>query len=223
MSLEGHASAIPVARLVLDRSVHAQLAGEGASAFAASHGLAARDPFALLTPYAAERYDQWRRDVAAGIAHGASPRGHTDTVGVLALDGEGRLAAGVATSGMQFKTHGRVGDSPVVGAGLYAQDGVGAAAATGDGDRMVRHCIAVRVIDLMAAGMNVSEACQRVVMRVHESDPICQAAVVALGVDGNVGAASTHRGFHVCKWIDGEYGEIESISVSEGTWAHSCV
>eukprot|EP00171_Calliarthron_tuberculosum_P016679 IDg16679t1 len=216
MALEGHAAAVPVARLVLERSAHAQLAGTGASVFAAAHGIPpVCDSASLLSAHAASRYAEWQRSTHPVETGSAS--GHTDTVGVLALDEVGRLAVGVATSGMQFKTHGRVGDSPVVGAGLYALDGAGAAAASGDGDRMVRHCIAVRVVDLMADGTSASEACWRVMSRVAESDSICQAAVVALGKDGEAAAASTHQGFFVVQWKDDGGGSrvVHARSVSQ--------
>lgn len=218
MALEGYRSAAGISRLVLERSDHAQLAGEGAEAFARVHGVLRQEE--LLTPHAKSRYAEWRNGKVETVSGG-----HTDTVGVLAIDGNGGMAAGCATSGMQFKTHGRVGDSPIVGSGLYVMDGVGAAAATGDGDRMVRHCIAVRVVDMMETGVNGNDACMKVVRRVAESDTSCQAAVVALDKNGKAAGASTHRGFYVVYWDDETKNTraFEAAAVSEQHWQHSCV
>jgi len=140
-------------------------------------------------------------------------------------DANGKTAVGLATSGAEFKGHGRVGDSPVGGAGLYAAANGGCAAATGDGDRMLKHCVAVRVVDLMAAGASPTDACFTVMLRVAESDVGCQAAVVAMDAAGKVGAANTHRGFFVVRWKEGEKEAmvIEGKAVVDERWVHSCV
>ncbi len=237
MGLEGHLTAIPVARAVLEKSAHVQIVGAGGAAFAEAHGMKrVADPAALLTPHATRRFAEWRDK--GGAAANSDARKHSDTVGMLARDAGGRIAAGVATSGMQFKAPGRVGDSPIVGAGLFAEDGAGAAVATGDGDRMLRHCIAVRVVDLMGSGLSPEEACMKVLERVAANDPICQAAVVAMAADGTVGAASTQEGFYIVGWNekcghrsngeDDETRENETRTervdgISKENWVHSCV
>jgi len=200
--LEGHRSAIPVAKLVLEKSPHTILTADGAAELAKRHGLEPVDNAELITPHASRRYEEWvQRGKKEQLKN---ERKHTDTVGILVRDASGKLAVGVATSGAEFKGHGRVGDSPVVGAGLYASNSGGCAAATGDGDRMLKHCVAVRVVDLMANGASPTDACFTVMVRVAESDVGCQAAVVAMDSAGNVGAATTHRGFFVVRWKEGD-------------------
>lgn len=224
MALEGYPAAVPVARAVLEHSPHSLLVGPGARAFATALNIPpVDDPASLLMPLAAKRYAEW---VAAGsVAASPETRKHSDTVGILVRDAADRIAAGAATSGMQFKTPGRVGDSPVTGSGLFAEDGAGASVATGDGDRMLRHCIAVRVVDRMGAGEGAEEACVGVVRRLAEREPECQAAVVAMKADGSVGGASTHGGFYVTVWKEGAERQsvvrVEGISGEE--WLHSCV
>lgn len=221
--LEGFGSAIPVARLVLQKSPHTILVADGAAQLAKRNGLEAVDNSQLVTAHAARRYAEWFE--AGKKERAENERKHTDTVGILVRDANGKMAVGGATSGAEFKGHGRVGDSPVVGAGLYAADNGGCAAATGDGDRMLKHCVAVRVVDLMAAGSTPSDACFTVMMRVAESDAGCQAAVVAMDAAGNVGAATTHRGFFVVRWKEGEKEAtvIEGKAVVDDPWIHSCV
>lgn len=228
MALEGFRAAVPAARRVLDHSPHSILGGDGAAAFASAHGMvAATNAAQLLSPHAKNRYKQFRNgEIGPGPHRDHATMPHTDTVGMIARDADGRLAAGCATSGMQFKAPGRVGDSPIVGAGLYA-DEVGAAVASGDGDQMLRFCIAFLVVEQMRGGEEVQQACEAAMRRVHAADPKCQAAVTGMSPDGGVGAAATHGGFRVVRWRAGTGAEDvqneEARAVSETTWKHSCV
>lgn len=149
---------------------------------------------------------------------------HTDTVGMLARARDGRLAAGCATSGMQFKANGRVGDAPIFGAGLYA-DVAGAAVATGDGDRMVRFCLSFLIVERMRAGDSPQDACFEAAARVARADATCQAAVLAMRADGEIGAACTHAGFTyvVVDESGGSARVVEVPSVAPVKWHHSCV
>lgn len=213
MSLEGRRAAIPVARLVMERCDHTQLVGAGVGAFASLHGIPELPDDELLTPEARRKLSE------DGVAAPQEARKHTDTVGILARDFAGALAAGAATSGAAFKAHGRVGDTPVVGSGLYAEAGRGCVA-TGDGDKILRFCPAVRVVDLMAAGASASDACFTIVSRISAADETCQAALLAMDSDGSVGAATTHRGFPVVVWRSGssEHQVIEGRAVSDTIW-----
>ena len=112
-----------------------------------------------------------------------------DTIGMLALDSEGNLAAGTSTNGAKFKIPGRVGDSPIPGAGAYADNEVGAAAATGDGDVMMRMLPSLLAVEAMRQGRSPSEAAQQVIARVARKFPDFVGAVVTLNKDGQWGAA----------------------------------
>lgn len=133
---------IRVARRVMERTPHVLLVGPGADQFARSQGFCDAD---LLTPRAAAKYAEWK--------HGKIPQpvGH-DTIGLLALDAAGCLAGGCSTSGMAFKLPGRVGDSPIIGAGLYVDGKVGAASATGVGEEAIRICAAVAIVEQLLRG-----------------------------------------------------------------------
>lgn len=152
---------------------------------------------------------------------------HTDTVGMIAKDSTGFLVAGCATSGMEFKHPGRVGDSPIIGAGLYA-DECGAAVATGDGDEMMRFCVSYAVVQALERGLSPQEACEQVMNQVFAKAVGCQAAVVAMSKKGEVGGAGTRQGFRYAFWEDGMCigkGVIrDGKSVAGGkSWGHTCV
>src|SRR5207237_7441963 len=109
----------------------------------------------LLTPEARDRWEAWRLErTAPDVAHFSH-----DTVGLCALDSNGDLAAGCTTSGLAWKTPGRVGDSPIVGSGLYVDNAVGAAAATGNGDEIMKVCLSYRTVLLLEQGRTPAEAC----------------------------------------------------------------
>lgn len=127
MALKNICTPVEVARVVMERSPHNVFAGEGALQFALSHGFIKQPE--VLTQKAREDWLQWRR------GNDSTPRGH-DTVGMLCLDAQGRLSVACSTSGWKFKHPGRVGDSPLVGSGLYCDGRFGAAVATGDGEEV---------------------------------------------------------------------------------------
>ena len=176
--------AAKVARAVMEKTPHVMLAGGAATAFAVAHGFPEED---LLSPRAAEAYANWRAGRTAGAAHGrgaapsavAAPahgngghevQGH-DTIGLLALDAAGTPAGACTTSGRAFKLPGRVGDSPIIGAGLYVDGAVGAATATGVGEEVVRVCGSFAVVDMMRRGASPGEAVAEVLQRVAANCP----------------------------------------------------
>lgn len=229
IAVENLPSAIRLARLVMQRSTHTILTGTGATRFAVECGLRPySDVSELLTPHAKKRYEEYRGGVmhAEGHKDGVDGMKHTDTVGMIARDAAGNIAVGCATSGMEFKAVGRVGDSPIIGAGLFADES-GAAVASGDGDRMLRFCIAFLVVERMKLGDSVNDACMHAMLRVAKKDRGCQAAVVAMDGKGNSGAACTHLGFQVAHWKEGVGDEVvemrEAPSVKTDSWQHSCV
>ncbi len=187
-ALTGIRGAISVARCIMERTPHVMLAGENARRFALREGFLETD---LLTEESRRRWEEWRATrAAADVAH-------FDTVGVCALDRRGNLAAGCTTSGLAWKLPGRVGDSPLIGSGLYVDNDVGAAVATGNGDEIMRVCLSFRVVSLMEAGWSPQEACEEAIRYLlHKLSPGSRgAACIALGKDGRIGAAATRSGF----------------------------
>ena len=139
--LEGVRAPISVARRVMTDSRHVFLVGDGAARFARKHGFAVEE---TLTDAAREKWEAWRD------SPDRETDGH-DTIGLLSMDATGAIAAGCSTSGVGFKEVGRVGDSPLVGSGLYADNEAGAAAATGLGEEILKFCMSFQVVEFMRA------------------------------------------------------------------------
>jgi N4-(beta-N-acetylglucosaminyl)-L-asparaginase len=152
---------ISVARLVMEKTPHVMLAGEGAQQFALAQGMKTEK---LLTPGARKAWEQWKEQQKA------KERNH-DTIGLLALSADGDLAGGCSTSGLAWKLHGRVGDSPLIGAGLYVDDEVGAATATGVGEAVIKTAGSFLVVEQMRQGKTPQEAVEAVVKRIYDKEP----------------------------------------------------
>ncbi|MDP1027638.1 N(4)-(beta-N-acetylglucosaminyl)-L-asparaginase [Sphingomonas sp. KR1UV-12] len=204
-ALEDTTHAISVARAVMEHTPHVMLVGEGATRFARDRGFLATR---LLTPESEAAWREWLKTAAyhpqANIENQGLPgrpgdaRNH-DTIGILARDERGRMAGGCTTSGMAFKMHGRVGDSPIVGAGLYVERAVGGATATGVGEEVVRIAGAARVVAGMRAGLAPMAACEEAVRHIANlrGDAIrgVQVGFLALDHRGRVGAFCLLPGF----------------------------
>jgi N4-(beta-N-acetylglucosaminyl)-L-asparaginase len=174
---------IRVARRVMEKTPHVFLVGPGADQFARQQGFSEAD---LLTPKSAEKYAQWKR------SNSPAPQGH-DTVGLLAIDARGYLAGGCSTSGTPFKMPGRVGDSPIIGAGLYVDGKVGAASATGVGEEAIRICAAVTIVDHLFRGDEPIQAITQVMREIvpHiRKDRKTDMSFIALRADGAVAGLS---------------------------------
>jgi L-asparaginase/N4-(beta-N-acetylglucosaminyl)-L-asparaginase len=194
-----------VARAVMEETPHVLLVGDGARTFALEQGFEETD---LLTEQSARDWREWKEgrtrdstDAAARPAPNvekAAGRGNHDTIGLLALDADGRLAGACTTSGTKWKMHGRVGDSPLIGAGLYVDDEAGAACATGWGEAIIRVSGAHLAVETMRQGASPTTACRRVVERVRalptDTSDI-QVGVLALTPRGEIGAYSLRSGF----------------------------
>lgn len=186
--------AIHIAHHIANKIEPVMLAGRGADDYALDIGATARE---LLTEQTREAYADWRAAVRKGEAHEDQMVGH-DTVGVLGWH-EGKSIACVATSGLGFKRPGRVGDSPIIGAGLYADDAAGCVACTGRGEEIWRHVLSIRVIDAMARGLSPDEAGNEVLSSVIRRFPDCASkgmSLIAIRNDGQVGAATTRTDNH---------------------------
>ena len=178
MALENSKSAIRVARGVLEKSIHNIFVGDGASEFRRSV-LQIPDENALH-PQSADDFHQWKqtREKKTG-AH--DTRQH-DTVGLVGVDEQGNVVAGTSTSGWAYKPSGRVGDSPLVGSGLYVDNDVGAAVATGDGEEIMKSCLCKSVIDYMKRGCDVRAACRKAVHDIEKRSTSKQLTVGVVAV-----------------------------------------
>jgi len=193
--LEDTLHAVSVARRVMERTPHVMLVGEGARQFAREQGFPATD---LLTPAAESAWRRWLESDGGRYRPRANRERH-DTLGILGLDLAGRLAGACTTSGMAFKLHGRVGDSPIIGAALFVDGDVGAACATGHGEYVMRTLGSFLVVELMRQGLAPQAACEAAIDRVRADvggDPgEVQVGYAALDRGGRVGAFSLQRGF----------------------------
>jgi len=204
---------ISVARLVMEKTRHTTLAGEGAFRFALKMGF---EPQTLLTAQSLKAWQDWKAD-PHHPTFWRSPENH-DTIGMVATDGKGHVVAGCSTSGSAFKIPGRVGDSPLVGCGVYADDNVGAASATGDGDVMTNYCTSVSIVHSMARGASPQDACMDLLRHMAETDPQNKeagVAVIAINTRGEIGAASMNDGFHLeyALWRNGESQLVKSVKL----------
>lgn len=204
-ALEDVVHAVSVARRVMERTPHTMLVGPGARAFAVDQGFPTQT---LLTPRAEAAWREWLKtsDYAPRINSenadwGGRPGGpgNHDTIGLLAIDAEHRMAGACTTSGMAFKMRGRVGDSPLIGAGLYVDDEIGGATATGVGEDIVRVAGAHSVVEALRAGLDPTTACRRVVERLARLRGAkvagSQVALLALDKQGRAGGFALQPGF----------------------------
>ena len=185
---------ISVARLVLEKTRHTTLAGEGAFRFALKMGFR---PQQLLTPESLKKWLEWKADPKRKTFW--KEENH-DTIGMVATDGKGHVVSGCSTSGLAWKIPGRVGDSPLVGCGVYADDNVGAASATGDGDLMTNYCTSVSIVHFMARGAKPQDACVELLEQMARTDPAnkeVDVCVIAINTRGEVGTASMQKGFRL--------------------------
>lgn len=183
---------LSVARKVMEETPHVMLVGEGAKMFALEQGFPSTN---LLTEKAYEAWQKWKEKNEYKPVINIE---NHDTIGILALDNKGRLSGGCTTSGVSFKMHGRVGDSPIIGAGLFVDGNVGAATATGLGEAVMRTVGSFLVVELMRGGMSPQGACESAVKRIIDSMDVTnlQVGYLALDKHGNHGAHAIHGGFN---------------------------
>ncbi|KAG8504598.1 N(4)-(beta-N-acetylglucosaminyl)-L-asparaginase [Galemys pyrenaicus] len=207
-------NAVGVARKVLEHTTHTLLVGESATKFAESMGFINED---LSTSTSRALHSDWHardcqpnywRNVIPDASKYCGPYkppnvlkqdgpaykdiednyGH-DTIGMVVIHHTGHTAAGTSTNGLKFKIPGRVGDSPIPGAGAYADDAAGAAAATGDGDILMRFLPSYQAVEYMRSGQDPTSACQKVISRIQKYFPKFFGAVICANVTGSYGAA----------------------------------
>ncbi len=183
---------ISVARLVMDETPHVMLVGEGALEFALNQGFEREN---LLTKRAEKAWQEWLKK--AEYKPIINVENH-DTIGMVALDADGNLSGACTTSGLSYKMHGRVGDSPIIGAGLFVDNEVGAATATGMGEAIIKICGAHLIVELMRQGNSPQQACEKAVRRIakQKNAKDIQIGFLAISKQGEVGAYSLQPGFN---------------------------
>lgn len=195
-ALENIKNPSSVARKIMEEGKHIYLAGEGAKTFALKHGFREES---LHTPQSLKWY-------AEQIGKEKAPEGH-DTIGIIALDQQGDMAVCCTTSGLGMKWKGRVGDSPMIGAGLYLDRQVGAATGTGVGERAIEVCAAHAIVEFMRNGDSPQKACEKLILRVMEYNRPhidFQLGFIAMNTRGETGAAGLQKGFVYAKMHGGE-------------------
>ncbi|MEJ6646532.1 MAG: N(4)-(beta-N-acetylglucosaminyl)-L-asparaginase, partial [Akkermansiaceae bacterium] len=193
-AIEGIIHPISAARRVMEKTPHVMLVGDGARMFAIEEGLNSIDVDS------SKLHEAWRKERASKKqAVQKRSKGDHDTIALLVLGPDGNIAGGCSTSGWGGKLPGRVGDSPIIGSGLYIDNEVGAAGATGLGENVMRHCASFMVVDFMRQGLHPQEACLRAIHRISRIDPLATEDLainfVALDKKGRYGAAGTGTGF----------------------------
>ena len=206
-AIEDIAHPISVARLVMEKTPHVMLVGQGAKEFALQNGFTAED---LLTADSEKAWREWLKEKkykpvinvenkSFAIDRLPGNQYNHDTIGMLALDADGNLSGACTTSGMAFKMHGRVGDSPIIGAGLYVDNEIGAATSTGVGEEVIRTVGSFLVVELMRQGYSPQNACQEAVLRIVKKKPDIakdiQVGFLALNKKGEYGSFALQDGF----------------------------
>ena len=184
---------VSVARMVMEKTQHVMLVGEGALQFALANGFKKEK---LLTKESEQAWKEWLKE---GRYKPIANIENHDTIGILALDEKGNLSGACTTSGMAYKMRGRVGDSPIIGAGLYVDNEIGAATSTGVGEEVIRIVGCHLVVELMRQGNSPEQACKLAVERIIQKNPekakAIQVGFLALSKDGEFGAYCLQKGF----------------------------
>ena len=206
--LQNITHAISVARKVMENTPHVMLAGQGAEQFAYENGFTKEN---LLTRSSKEAWENWK--ITSEYKPVINIENH-DTIGMLVMDKNGNISGGCTTSGMAYKMAGRVGDSPIIGAGLYVDNEVGAAVATGLGEEVLKTVGSFLIVELMRQGKSPQEACEEAIRRIISKPGSdyknFQVGYVALNKKGETGAYGIHKGFYITKYCDGKNKTILS-------------
>ncbi len=199
---------ISVARKVMEETPHVMLAGAGALKFAIEQGFKKEN---LLTEASEKRWKEWLK--TAEYKPTANWENH-DTIGMLGIDENGNMAGSCTTSGMGYKVQGRVGDSPIIGAGLFVDNEVGGAVATGNGELMMKTLGSFLVVELMKQGASVQAACEEAIDRIVKKYDISnmQVGYLALDKSGNTGAYAIQKGFNYAETLKGNTKLIDAKS-----------
>ena len=197
--LENIKHPVSVARLIMEKTPHVMLTGKGAYQFARKNGFKKEN---LLTPEMKKAWKNWKKegekfDTRINIENQILE--NHDTIGMLAIDKSGRISGACTTSGLGYKMHGRIGDSPIIGAGLFIDGEVGGATATGSGELVMKTLGSFLVVEFMRQGKSPKEACEQAVLRISKKIPDFenhQVGFLALNTKGEYGAYCIQPGFN---------------------------
>ncbi|KAA2218620.1 isoaspartyl peptidase/L-asparaginase family protein [Maribacter flavus] len=192
LAIQNIANPISVARKVMEETPHVMLVGKGAEQFAYEQGFEKQN---LLTEQSKKEWEEWKK--TSQYKPIINIENH-DTIGMLAIDEKGDIAGACTTSGMAYKMAGRVGDSPIIGAGLFVDNEVGGATATGVGEEVVRTVGSFLIVELMRQGKSPQEACEEGVKRIidkNKDKQDFQIGFIAINKKGETGAYCIHPGF----------------------------
>lgn len=210
MAVENIVHVARLAQHVMEDTPHVNLVGLGAEEFAYSKGFPKTQ---LLTPAAEKRWKAWLEK--SEFTPKINVENH-DTIGMLCLDAQGNLSGSCTTSGLAYKMKGRVGDSPIIGSGLFVDNEVGAATATGLGEAVIKTVGAFLIVELMRNGWSPQKACEEVIQRIlskQEGKPDFQVGFIAINIAGERGAFSIHKGFSYTYYTSGKAVNVPSGSV----------
>lgn len=194
--MEGIAHPISVARAVMETTQHVMLVGEGAEKFAIENGF---EQAKMPIPEVKKDWQNWKKENKDLFKKPIINHENHDTIGMIAMDANGDLSGACTTSGWAYKMHGRVGDSPIIGAGLFVDNEIGAATSTGLGEAIIRVAGSSMVVELMRHGYTPLDACKEVVNRIiqkHTDLTNLQCGFIAIDKKGNIGAYSIYAGFN---------------------------
>jgi len=213
LGLKGFPNPISVARRLMDVTPHTVLAGAGADTFALEQGFVKKPEFYR------DVYERWFNMREKYLVDGAkfppldactrvqydNVEGFHDTVGMVAMDINGDIAAATSTSGLALKMPGRIGDSPIIGSGFYADNMGGAATATGVGEDIMRACMSYLAVQLMADGLEAQQAAEKAMCQLHSrlsqarggDSKVGKMALICADKNGKVGAAANHDSFYI--------------------------
>jgi N4-(beta-N-acetylglucosaminyl)-L-asparaginase len=197
---------VSVARKVMEKTPHVMLSGDGALQFAIAQGFKKEN---LLTDKAKIAWQEWQKQ--NNYKPVISEHNH-DTIGILAIDGKNNISGACSTSGWAFKMHGRVGDSPIPGAGMYVDNEVGGACATGLGELVIKICGSFLIVELMRNGRTPQEAVEEAIHRIMKKTKVedNQVGFLAINKKGEHGAYSIQKGFNYSLFNNAENKKLDS-------------
>jgi N4-(beta-N-acetylglucosaminyl)-L-asparaginase len=206
--LEGIMHPISVARAVMEKTPHVMLSGAGALKFALDQGFKKQN---LLTPASKIAWEEWKKE--SKYKPIVNIENH-DTIGLLGIGKAGEIAGACSTSGLAYKMHGRVGDSPIIGGAVFCDDEVGGACATGLGEFVMKTLGSFLIVEFMRQGMSPQKACEEAIMRIVKRYKYqdFQVGYLALNKKGEYGAYSIQKGFNFTITKNGITQVIESAS-----------
>lgn len=198
--VEGFTQVAALARVVMEETPHVMLAGKGAQDLALKHGFVKED---LLNDKTRQNYREWLK--TSEYRPIINIENH-DTIGMLCMDKNGDISGACTTSGLSYKMHGRVGDSPIIGSGLFIDNKIGGAAATGMGEEIMKSVGSFLIVELMRQGKSPQEACEEAIKRIIDNNSDYsnfQVAYIAINKMGETGSYCIHNGFAMMEYKNG--------------------